>query len=1637
MKRKPAAPFLLFLICVMSWIAGSSQVNRPAFWIKKYGGTKVENPISVKSTPDGGTVFCGVTNSNDFDVSGLNGIQNDIWVVKVDKDGVIQWQKTYLTTGIENPADMILTSDGGYAICGTIQNGSVYNPLILKLSNNGTLEWQKQLTSTKAVPARLTQTTDGGIAITGYMNSPPDGEFTGQPSHGFPVDLFVAKLDNAGTFIWGKTYGGSQGDFGKTIIQLSDGNLLVGGDSYSNDGDVTGNHHAPASNSDYWILKLRPDGTVIWKKCFGGNGGEFVNDGFQKDNRYYFIGTTGNASATPSGDVSGLFDGYESWYVVLDTAGTLIRQKCIGGTGNSDVAYSISPTIDNNIILAGNFNSNNNYVSGNHGQSDYALIKIDSLGNKLWGKLFGNTSNESAGIQFGARASVNSDSSFSLLAGSLTAGGEIPALYGQGDLLHIRYIDTSLYQDLYTKINYNANLFTGRIANYTLVFGKNNNTVSSDTVVLTFVKDSSLQLFSVSRPPTMVSNDTMTWKILKADVLRTDTILLKFQINIPAYPQDSIRTRSSIIPYHTEYFQTNNVAYAPAKLKNQNAGIISPLVDINSTTVINANKATGYSILYSFTNQLDTLAGTVRLVKDPKMQFVSAVPMYDSFAGDTLTWNFSATPGSVGSFINLLLRADTPVVQLGDSVKHFVRLTFNTQDTSVVTKTDSIKQTVNNICLPPSNVNTTLAYPQGIQWLQAIGGSADEIGTDIVQMSDSIFITGLITPSTDGDIPSPVAPFDNSLVTKYNTNGSKVWRKLLGGNGTDRLYSMTKAADQSIIFSGLTSSNDGIFSTIHPSGLGAVDLWLSKLDSNGNTIWNKTLGGSHWEGPFSIVRKYRDNRYLVVATTRSNDGDVVNPYPSGVQYPWFFMVDENGTILWQKVFSDTLFESVKDVQVTLKREILLVGSRTNTITFARVVKIDSVGNILSLKNYTKTNRLLSFKSAVVNADSSFLLSGETYGASFTDQFCYGEHPERDVWLLKLDKSLNVVWEKYYGGDRDETAYHIIKAAEGGYLVSGTTFSSNGNVSGNHDASGNTSDAWLIKIDDNGQLIWQKTIGGDKNEQATRITQFSNNTIIGIGETTSYNNGDIYNSKGGSDAFIFKLGATNTISGMVYLDNNGNHTKESGEPFIQSGIMKSVKGSITTGSNIVNGNFAIAADTGAYITEPIISSPYIHPFPVNHSSTFSTYANRDTVNFAMVPTPGVNDLRITLLPVSPARIGAQSRYLVKYENIGTTTISNGNIKLIKDARTAYDSASVAQSSIVNDTITWNYSNLAPLDTREMMVYLSLAIPPTLNINDTLHLNITVNPMSGDTTPLNNTALLKQLATGSFDPNDKTESHGEGFSAHLLSNGEYLNYVIRFQNTGTDTAFRVLIRDTLDAKLALGSFEMIAASHPYRLTVTNGNQLEWKFDPILLPDSNHSVPNSQGYIAYRIRPLTTLVAGDSILNRAGIYFDFNPPVMTNSELTVIDNNAVVCPGGSIEYKAGITGTAYQWQVNSGSGFVNLPAGAVHSGVSTANLLLNAPPAAYNGRTYRCLVTTASGTVSSIVFQLKVGVQWTGALSSAWENPGNWTCGIVPDAGIDVFIQKGNVVVNSNAAVHSISFSPGVQFRVNSGNNFTVAH
>ena len=908
------------------------------------------------------------------------------------------------------------------------------------------------------------------------------------------------------------------------------------------------------------------------------------------------------------------------------------------------------------------------------------------------------------------------------------------------------------------------------------------------------------------------------------------------------------------------------------------------VINVISSATVGTQQHVEYRISYYFDNSMDSTKGTIKLVKDARTNFVLSDQNYDSYIGDTLIWSFSkkSLPPIIHTLDVILEVKDPPIVQVGDQIKNIFTLRFNS---SSLTAADTVTQSVVNNCVAPDMSNITLPITKGIQWMRLFGSQYYDEAIDGVVLSDTSFVVVGAAPF-DGN-PAGTPANQNGFVAKYHANGNLIWKKILGGALVDNVKSVVKAQDGGVIVAGTSNSTDGAFSVTH----GRDEVMITKLDSNGNIVWQKLFGGSEWDQAVAI-RQFRDNQYVVIAMTNSRNGDVINPYPtSTLSFSWLFGINESGNMVWQKVLSDTLYTRAYDMQVTPDKKFVIAGYKNGTFTPSKLLKTDSLGNELFLKSYVNPGHDYYIHSLVVESDSTIAFAGMIEAGSSSPS-CLGTHGWWDGWVGKTDKDGNLLWQKMLGGTNQDQFNGIRKDNSGGYLVAGSSSSNNGNVSGLH-TNNNTTDAWFVKLDNNGNLLWQKMVGGNYDDIANKTIQLPNQDIIVIGQANSYNNGDIFGSKGAEDALIFKIGATNNIRGAVYLDNNGNHIKDANEAYFPFGTVKSVKGDISSSSNILNGFYTNSVDTGTYITEPGINLPYYTAYPLRDTSTFTNYLQAKTIDFAMVPMQGVKDLRITILPINAARPGFQSIYKLKYENVGTTTLSNGSVKLVKDNRSTFDSASFTQSSAVADTITWNFTNLAPMQFKEFNVYLKLTTPPNLNNGDSIRHYATITPVENDSTPINNSAEVRQRVTGSFDPNDKTEAHGPGLAIQNLASGDYLNYVIRFQNTGTDTAFRVIVRDTLDNKLDWNTFQMINASHAYTLTITNKNMVEWKFDPILLPDSSHNLAGSNGYVAFRIKPMPDLELNDTIPNTAAIYFDFNLPVITNTQNTIIQLGGLTNP------------------------------------------------------------------------------------------------------------------------------------------------
>ncbi|MDP2686988.1 MAG: T9SS type A sorting domain-containing protein [Aequorivita sp.] len=358
------------------------------------------------------------------------------------------------------------------------------------------------------------------------------------------------------------------------------------------------------------------------------------------------------------------------------------------------------------------------------------------------------------------------------------------------------------------------------------------------------------------------------------------------------------------------------------------------------------------------------------------------------------------------------------------------------------------------------------------------------------------------------------------------------------------------------------------------------------------------------------------------------------------------------------------------------------------------------------------------------------------------------------------------------------------------------------------------------------------------------------------------------------------GDLNHIVGTVIYDdeNNGCDGGDAGVGGLLVNTTDGTNNFTTTTINTGNYNLTVAENT--YTTTVLGLSPYFSLSPAQAVDTFVGFNQTEIADFCIAPTTTANDLAITLVPLNAARPGFEARYQLVYENIGTTQLS-GNVELDFDgALVSFVEATPTETSASGTTISWDYNNLNPFETRSIEVIFEVEQPPIVEAGDVLPYIARVNPVSGDAAPDDNVFELNQVAVNSFDPNDKQVL--EGYQVLIENADEYLHYVVRFQNMGTASAINVRVQDALDEKLDWTTLKVLDASHAMETQLVN-RTIDFIFDDINLPTATSDPEGSQGFVAFKVKPLPTIQLDDVVANAADIYFDFNAAIVTNTVFT----------------------------------------------------------------------------------------------------------------------------------------------------------
>ncbi len=362
----------------------------------------------------------------------------------------------------------------------------------------------------------------------------------------------------------------------------------------------------------------------------------------------------------------------------------------------------------------------------------------------------------------------------------------------------------------------------------------------------------------------------------------------------------------------------------------------------------------------------------------------------------------------------------------------------------------------------------------------------------------------------------------------------------------------------------------------------------------------------------------------------------------------------------------------------------------------------------------------------------------------------------------------------------------------------------------------------------------------------------------------------------------------TVSGTLYIDNDQDCVLDPLEVPVPYRVLEILPGpeyAITDADghytrNVPNGAYTIVpTGTDLYPVCPLVQPV---PFTIADDAAVIDIADSSTVPL---------DLQVYAF-ASVARPGFAQTIWGQARNLSAQLSGSVTVTVTFDMLMSLDNAYPTPTSVNGNVVSWELPTLAAY--QDFDFTLQVQVPPNVNLIGTPFAHtILVTQVLPEQDLANNSTEVLGLITGSYDPNDKTARTSTGWSdaAYYLDQDQWIDYTIRFQNTGTDTAFNVVIMDTLPAELDMSTFVQAIASHPFSLAFKDERVVEWRFENILLPDSGTNEPDSHGLVAFRIKPAGGLLPGAVIRNSGNIYFDFNEPVVTAPISLVLEQSTSV--------------------------------------------------------------------------------------------------------------------------------------------------
>tara|TARA_B100001175_G_scaffold55811_1_gene44881 strand:+ start:8068 stop:9405 length:1338 start_codon:yes stop_codon:yes gene_type:complete len=408
-----------------------------------------------------------------------------------------------------------------------------------------------------------------------------------------------------------------------------------------------------------------------------------------------------------------------------------------------------------------------------------------------------------------------------------------------------------------------------------------------------------------------------------------------------------------------------------------------------------------------------------------------------------------------------------------------------------------------------------------IEKIFTLGGTKNESGQSVVNTPDGGYAVLGYTQSMDLDVFNKTNNSYDYWLIKFDEFGNQEWQKVYGGSDDDRGREIIVTNDGGYAIIGSSKSQDGDVS----SNSGFNDFWVLKISNSGNLIWEKSFGYSGSDNGFSIIQTH-DNGYLIsgVIDVTSSDGQGNNRLSlnrhAGGDY-WVIKINSAGILQWSRYFGGTFTDTSYALSETQTGNFIIVGSsdsddidiNNNKGTYDFwVLKISSSGDLIWEKSFGGSE-IDEARDITITENGDFLIVGDSRSVDTDVLYNNGA---ADIWIIKINSDGELIWERTYGGTSFDGVQSIQKTLNNDYIVAGNSRSSDVNLENNN----GQNDAWFFKIDSQGVLKWQNSVGGSDIDLLMDIVELENGTIIAVGKSNS-NDLDIAENKGFSDLLIIE------------------------------------------------------------------------------------------------------------------------------------------------------------------------------------------------------------------------------------------------------------------------------------------------------------------------------------------------------------------------------------------------------------------------------------------------------------------------------------------------------------------------------------